>query len=548
MSSATEIIIGLRIGQSYSSIAIINKDKRVDCIANEDGERQIPTMVAFSGDEELTGTQAKVQLLSNSKNTVMQFRNFIGKSFADCKSEVSRGAAQLIDKDGEPAYSVEFKEQETIFTVKEITTKYIASLRESAENFLGQPVAGSVLAIPTYFDDSQREALRAATENAGLRVLQLINEPTAAALSYEIGQQPTSPNRYHDSTIVILDLGSDSFDVTAMSIRSGMFTILGTKHDANLGGFAFDELLANHFASEFKRKTKIDVLQNKRAMVKLRSAVEAAKKTLSSNSTAPCSIESLAEGVDFHGTINRTRFEIMANRLFNRISEIIIEVLKSNELESQLINEVILVGGASRIPKFQSKIREIFTNPDTVIRQELEPDEIVAYGCALQCSLIADLNVREISENFDTTVTSTPHLSKPIGTVNAREKFVTIIPENTPLPVRRMYTFSNVSDDQKEIYFSIWEGAYKSTSMNSEESQVVNDDEPNNEDSPSPLAPIIEPEKLLAELVMNNLPPKKSGELKIEFTIEIDVSSKCTIIAKESTIDNAIKLTIDGNS
>ncbi|CAG8449140.1 7281_t:CDS:2 [Diversispora eburnea] len=478
-------------------------------------------MVAFSGEEE--------------NHTI---------SFDECK--LSSGTAQLVDKDGEPAYLVEFKGQETIFTVKEITTKYIASLRESAENFLGQPVTGSVLGVPTYFTEQQLEALKIAAENAGLCVLQLINEPSAAALAYELGQQQLTEldNKYQDSTVMIFDLGSDSLDVTILSIRSGMYTILSTTHDPELGGAAFDELLANHFANEFKRKTKIDVLQNKRAMDKLRNAVEGTKKTLSSSNMSPCSIESLAEGIDLHGSINRTRFEIMANKLFNRIMEVITNTLEKNDLEPQFINEVILVGGASRIPKLQSKLRELFINQSTIIRQDFEPDEVVAYGCAFQGTLLASID-DEIINNSIKTISSS-HLSKPIGVINAKKEFVTIIPENTPLPVRRTYTFSNISANQKEIYVEIWEGEYKKVDAASSHQatfktdKIVNNEEGDNilekKVSPKQLSPIITPGKLIAELVINDLPSGKEEQLKVEFIIEVDDNNKCTIIAKESTI------------
>ncbi|CAJ0650456.1 5049_t:CDS:2 [Entrophospora sp. SA101] len=500
-------IIGLRIGQSYSSIAIINKDGRADCIANEDGERQIPTMVAFSGEEEFTGTQSKVQLLNNSKNTITQFRNFIGRSYTECKLMTSNStpttitATPLINKDDKPAYSVEFKDQETIFTVEDIFIKYIKSLKESAENFLGFPVEGSVLAVPTYFTEKQREALKTVTENAGLQVLQIINEPTAAVLAYHQHQQnlfanssstallnnnnnatstttstttscSLSPLNINYSNILVVDLGSDSLDVTILLVRSGIYTILATIHDPNLGGSAFDDLLINHFKNEFKRKTKIDITNNKRALMKLKNSVEFTKKTLSSSTVAPCSVESLAEGMDFHGNINRTRFEIMANKIFNKIFEIVVNILENNQLKPQYVDEVILVGGASRIPKIQIKLQEVFQNSNkTIIRQDLEPDEIVAYGCVYQALFIANLNNIQTIKGFlesttSTTLLSTPHLSKTIGTVIAatndnNDGFVTLIPDNAPLPIRRIFQFTNSKENQKAVYVPIWEGAYK---------------------------------------------------------------------------------------
>ncbi|RGB44007.1 heat shock protein 70 family [Rhizophagus diaphanus] len=557
MPSATDskhIIIGLRIGQSYSSIAIINKDGRADCIANEDGERQIPTMVAFSGEEELTGTQARVQLLSNAKNTITQFRNFIGKSYEECKSIANAGTAQLVDKDGQAAYKVEFK-GEIIVTVQEVCTKYITSLRESAENFLGQSVTGTVLAIPTYFTEEQKDSLKIATEKAGLRVLQLINEPSAAALAYELGyvansgQNLMTVNKYDDRTDVIVDLGSDSLDVSVMSVRSGMYTVLGTTHGPDLGGASFDELLVKHFASEFKRKTKIDIMDNKRALVKLRNAVEITKKTLSSNSTAPCSVESLAEGIDFHGNINRTRFEIMANKLFSKNLEIISEALKKNGLEPQSIDEVILCGGASRIPKLQSKIREMFVNPSTLIRQDFEPEEVVAYGCAFQGSLISNYADTLINDSINSSTIFTPHLLKSIGIVNAKQEFITLIPENTPLPVRRNFTFSNYLENQKEIYITIWEGVQKHQEDEKKAEEEKNDEKEEGEgEIKLPQRPINVPDKLLAEMVLKNLPEKKTNELKIDITIEVNIDNKCIIMAKEIATDKKLEIVIEGNT
>ncbi|CAG8723422.1 10729_t:CDS:2, partial [Racocetra fulgida] len=445
--------------------------------------------------------------------------------FAECNSSEIKGTAKLVDKDGVPAYSVEFKNQETIFTVQEITTKYIASLRESAENFLGQPVAGTVLAIPTYFTDSQRLALKDATEKAGLRVLQLINEPTAAALAYESDQKSVeSNNDLHDKTVLILDLGSDSLDVTIMSIRSGMFTILGNTHDPDIGGASFDDLLMNHFANEFKRKTQIDISLNKRALVKLRNAVEVTKKTLSSSSTSPCSVESLADGIDFHGSINRTRFEIMSNKLFTRILDVISNALNENNLDSQLIDE----------------LRDTFKNTITVIRQDFEPDEVVAHGCAFQGDLISALDDQMIANSIDSSIALVPHLSKPIGVLTAEKKFVVMIPENTPLPARRIFHFSNMVDDQKNIYIEIWEGAYDlapkpllQTTDNLDDSNI--DVSLQEKSLPSPVT-------LLAELVLTDLPEKKMNELKVEITIEVDINQKCIILAKELLSNKLVEL------
>ncbi|CAG8719737.1 8789_t:CDS:2, partial [Ambispora leptoticha] len=559
-------------------------DGRADCIANQDGERQIPTVVAFSGDEEFTGSQAKAQLLRNSKNTITQFRNLIGKSYQEIVSTdniITNDAAPLVEKDGEPAYMVTYKDQETTFTVSEILTKYITLLGESAAHFLGQNVMGVVLAVPTYFTELQCEALKKATENAGLPVLQLIHEPVAAALAYQLGEK-SSPSRPsssqetntlnnsptvlsatgNDTTALIVDLGSESLDVTIISVRSGIYTIMGSIHDPSLGGVAFDQLLVTHFANEFKRKSKIDISNNQRALAKLRTSVEYTKKTLSSSLNAPCSVESLADGVDFHGTINRTRFEIMASKLFTRCLNVIRDTLKENSLEHYSIDEVILVGGACRIPKLQTKLREIFTNPGTHIRLDLEPDEVVAYGCAYQGALISDLKIKgyQIQDIInDREITNVPHLTKAIGILNAHEQFVTIVKENTPLPARRVVQFSNVELAQKEVYVAVWEGSPQQ--VKTEEDENKNEDEKveaiinkaeileSKDDDPSSSVvletPKIVPEKLLAEMVLSELKPSsKIGDMQIELVLEIDINKKCTIVLSENKSNKSVEVEI----
>lgn len=253
---------------------------------------------------------------------------------------LSGSAALVIEKDGLPAYEIALEDDKTVtFTVKDITTKYLIQLRTSAEAFLGTPITGTVLAIPSYFSEHQREELRSAAADAGITILQFIHESAAAALAYNIGQQGTMSDP-QDQTVVIADLGGHSFDVTVLNVRSGMFNILATAHDTELGGATFDELLVNHFAAEFKKKTKIDITDNKKALAKLRASAEITKRTLSSQNQAPCSVESLSDGIDFHGNINRLRFELLANKVFGRCLDVIQEVLTKTDLDANEINEV----------------------------------------------------------------------------------------------------------------------------------------------------------------------------------------------------------------
>ncbi|CAG8547088.1 10628_t:CDS:2 [Paraglomus occultum] len=541
MAPSAKVAIGLRIGQTYSSIAITAKDGRTDCIANEDGERQIPTMIAFMGDEEFTGTQAKLQALGNPKNTIAKFRNLIGLSLDNILSETSLPTCPISNLDSVPGYIITHNLQEKSYTVSEIATKYISRLRESAEDFLGQAVDGAVLAIPLYFTQSQREALRQAAEAAGLRVLQLIHEPTAAAVAYYRDESK-------DVLAVIVDLGSESIDVTVMSVRSGMYTILGTAHSSQVGGNAFDDLLVAHFSSEFKRKTGIDISSNKRALTKLKSAVESTKKTLSSSTTALCSVESLAEGIDFNGNINRTRFEIMSRKLFDKCVEFVKEAISNVGIEPVSVEEVIFIGGAIRIPKLQARIRDIFSHPSTVIRQELEPDEVISYGCAYQASLLINMTNTDIAERIGKDITVTPHLTKPVGIINANGNFVVVVPNNTPLPVRRVVEFS-INDDQHDCYISVWEGELRlvesERSTNNKSQTGEDEDNDNTEDSDVSTSPVATAEKLIAEIALYEIQAGKNGMKSVEFSIEIDAERKCTIGLKDQESGKTVEAVVN---
>ncbi|CAG8596534.1 10818_t:CDS:2 [Ambispora gerdemannii] len=339
---------------------------------------------------------------------------------------------------------------------------------------------------------------------------------------------------------------------------------MGSTHDPTLGGVAFDQLLVTHFANEFKRKSKIDISNNKRALAKLRTSVESTKKTLSSSLNAPCSVESLADGVDFHGTINRTRFEIMASKLFTRCLNVIRDTLKENSLEPYSIDEVILVGGSCRIPKLQTKLREIFPNPETHIRLDLEPDEVVAYGCAYQGALISELKIKgyQIQDIIsDREITNVPHLTKVIGILNAHEQFVTIVKENTPLPVRRVVQFSNMELAQKEVYVAVWEGSPQQSVVKAECDDNKDDEDKkveaiinkaeileNKMGDPSSTTteqPKIVPEKLLAEIVLTELKPSnKIGDLQFELVLEININKKCTIVLSENKSNKSVEVEV----
>ncbi|KAF9585867.1 Hsp70 protein that interacts with Zuo1p [Lunasporangiospora selenospora] len=518
------VVIGINFGNTNSSIAVLGSNGHFNVIANADGERQIPSVVGFVGDEEVSGTQALQQAVRNPKNTLEGFRNLIGKKFEEIKAPSDATHPDMINKDGTPAYKVTYKDQELIITVPEVVTKQLKHILEEAEAYLGKKVTGAVLAVPTYFTATQREVFVKSATAAGINVLQIIQEPVAAALAYNFGQNPAKGDA-QDMTALVLDMGASSFDITVLSVRGGIYTILETAHDVSLGGTSFDNELVSLVAAEFKKKTKVDVTGNKKALLKIKSAAEITKKQLSRNAGAPCSVESVAEGMDYHGTINRLRFELMSSKLFTRCNDLIEKTLEKAELTA----------GATRMPKFQSRLRDIF--PDTTIRVDQESDEAITVGCAAQASLIAGFEKEDIEASVKENITVTPHTVKPIGVVGAQDEFFTIIPNHTPLPAKRVFEFGQAADGQREVYFALYEGEQDPLPPKKEKVEKVDvgsDDEEEEEEEELVVKPTYHKTTLLAEVVLKELPADaKAGSLKIEATVQVDISGKTTITLRE---------------
>ncbi|KAI9493121.1 heat shock protein 70 family [Zychaea mexicana] len=531
-------VIGINFGTSYTSIAYLNKEGRADCLANEEGDRQIASVLAFHGVEEVVGSQAKSDIARNPKTTVANFRAEIGKSQSE---NLPGSAAPVIEKDGQPAYAISLPESDVVFTAGEVSAKFLRHIRESAEAFLGTPVSGAVLAVPSYFTEQQRKALTEAAEAAGIQVLQLVQESAAAVLAYET----VNKNANQDKTVVVCDLGGHSLDVTALTVRSGLYSVLATAHDTKLGGSSLDDLLINHFANEFKKKSKVDIASNRKALAKLRGAVEVTKKMLSSANSAPCFVESLADGLDFHSTINRMRFEIMANKVFAKALDTIREVLTKADLDASEIDEVILVGGSARIPKFAVKIREVFTAEHTkVLSAELEADEVVARGCALQASLLSGYEKEDIVASQEPVITVAPHTQKAIGIVNANGEFVTVIPRGTALPARRTFEFANAAAGQTHAYLALHEGDHTvvKEEIPVEAIEVEEGEEPIEEEPEIVTKVVTKPAALLVEASLPLSQGKEAKGSKIEVQITVDVDSKLSLVVREKNGSNVIKV------
>ncbi|KAI9311792.1 Hsp70 protein-domain-containing protein [Dichotomocladium elegans] len=532
--SDSNAIIGINFGTSYTSIAYLNKEGRADCLANPEGDRQIASVLAFHGDEEVVGSQAHSDIARHPDTTVANFRAELGKSFSQSEN-LPGSAAPVIEKNGQPAYSIALPDTTAVFTASEVATKFLRHIRESAEAFLGTPVTGAVLAVPSYFTEAQRKALTEAAEAAGINVLQLVHESVAAVLAYEAIDKVAS-----DKTAVVCDFGGHSLDVTALTVRSGLYSILATAHDTKLGGSSFDDLLINHFSAEFKKKTKVDIASNRKALAKLRGAVEITKKMLSRGNSAPCFVESLAEGLDFHGTINRMRFELLANKVFAKALDVIREVLKKAELDPSEVDEVILVGGSARIPKLSIKVREVFTSEHTVVRStDIEADEVVARGCALQGNLLAGYDKETIASSQEPVITVAPHTKKAIGVVDAKGEFVTVIPRGTALPARRTFVVGAAGAEHAYVALHEADRVIEKIEIPVEPVEVEEGEEPIEEEPEIVTKVVHKPAALLAEAC---LPLSKGKDSKVEVQITIDADSKLSLIVREKNGSNIVKV------
>ncbi|KAI8321943.1 heat shock protein 70, partial [Martensiomyces pterosporus] len=457
---ASKTYIGLSFGNHNSVIAIINKDHRAEVIANEDGEHKTPTYIAFSGEEEYHGSQAKHQFVRNAKSTIMGFRDLLGRSYSDELNNLHPGFARIGSADGKPVFEVETMnddgEDVTMkLTPHEATVRYLARLKTTAEDYLGSKIEGAVLALPVSFTDAQRKSVAEACEAAELPLLQLISEPAAAALQYRLGED-ASHDDAKDTLAIVVDVGGSGSDVTLLSVHGGLFTVLANKHTEELSGDTLDDVLVKHFAAEFKRQYQIDILDgNKKAVRKLKQAAEVTKRTLSASATAPCAVESLADGLDFSSTINRTRFDIISSRVYGPLLDTITSVIAEAGYTPAQVGQVLFCGGAARIRKLQSKVALLFPE-STVIREDGgELDEVVASGCAEQAALIAQGIVE--AAGLEATNLQASVLAKPVGLQISADRLAAVLQKDTPLPASRTIKVA-LPAGEKRAYLAISEG------------------------------------------------------------------------------------------